>query len=62
MNCEWCAKGSGRYDFTRLCCCVRIVRDSRPHRKRQEAMLTVIQKTPGSPGIDLIMEALKEVA
>jgi len=49
----------GRYNLTNLSDCVRLVRDSRPHRQRQEAMLAVIERTPGAPKRDEILKALE---
>jgi hypothetical protein len=50
---------SGAYDFNCLGCCVRLVADSRPNLKRQDAMLAVIGKFPGSPAREAILEKLK---
>lgn len=57
-ECQYCAKASGQYDFKKLCCCVRIVRDSRPFKSRQEAMLAVIARTPGAPSREEVLEGL----
>jgi hypothetical protein len=50
---------TGAYDFNCLGCCARLVASSRPNRKRQEAMLLVIGKFPGSPVREAILEKLK---
>lgn len=49
----------GKYDLTKLDDCVRLVADSRPDRQRQETMLAVIERTPGTPTRAQIIEAMK---
>jgi hypothetical protein len=41
-----------------LQCCARLVRDSRPNRARQEAMLAVIDRFQDSPKRAEILEVL----
>lgn len=52
-------KSSGRYNLTQLSDCVRLVIDSHPHRQRQEAMLVVIERTPGAPSRADVLAALE---
>jgi hypothetical protein len=53
-----CVKG-GCYNLASLADCIRLVLDSRPNRQRQEAMLSVIERTPGAPTRDEILRELK---
>lgn len=62
MTCPLCAKNTARYNLQNLCCCVRLVRNSRPFKARQETQLEVIRKTPGAPSRDEILNAMKEAA
>lgn len=50
---------TGAYDFNCVGCCARLVADSRPEKGRQLAMLAVIEKFPGSPTREAILEKLK---
>jgi len=52
-------KRGGRYNLRDLADCVRLVLDSRPNRQRQEAMLAVVERTPGTPPRDVILKAIK---
>lgn len=61
--CELAASGkSGAYDIHCLACCARLVRDSRPNKQRQRAMLAVISRTPGAPSEEDILAKLEESA
>lgn len=49
------------YDFNCLDCCVRLVVDSKPSRERAKAMLAVIERFPGSPAREQILEQLRRI-
>ena len=49
----------GRYRLSDIDDCVRLVLDSRPHRQRQEAMLAVIERTPGAPTREEVLKEMK---
>jgi hypothetical protein len=56
--CDSCNK-LGRYNFNCLQCCARLIKDSRPSKKRQEAMFEVLAKYRNSPSREQILEELK---
>lgn len=51
---------SGRYDLTDVKDCIRLVRSARPSRMLQERMFDAIERTPGAPTREQILEAMKE--
>lgn len=50
---------SGRYHFSCLQCCVRLVAKARPNRKAQEGMLAAIAMSRNAPVRSEILLALK---
>lgn len=62
MTCDRCAANAPAYTLTNLCCCIRLVRNSRPLRSRQETMLHIISKTPGAPSRKQILGGLQLAA
>jgi hypothetical protein len=67
VTCPECGKAAtsrfhGTYDTGCLDCCVRLVASARPSRRHQEAMLYALERIPGSPGRDEIINFLKEKA
>lgn len=60
MTCDICdTKLTCCYDFKCVDCCARLIRNSRPNKARQEAMLIVVSKTPGAPTRDEILTAMR---
>jgi|GEM_PF-6967576 len=53
-------KRGGRYDLTKLADCVRLVRSTAPRKDLAQAMLAVIERTPGAPGRDAVLTKMKE--
>jgi hypothetical protein len=49
---------SGRYDLTRLDECVRLVLSAKPNGQHQTAVLAVIERTPGTPSREDVLQAL----
>lgn len=50
---------SGRYNLRCVHCAARLVRSARPLRGAQEAMLAAIDRTPGAPAREQVLQALR---
>lgn len=46
------------FRLTRLCCCVRLVESTRPHKQAARAMLAVIERVEGAPSRDEILRTM----
>jgi hypothetical protein len=56
-----CDQPRGVYDLMCLDCCARLVLSARPSKAIAGAMLAAIERMPGSPARDEVVEAVKAV-
>lgn len=64
-ECEECKRARtnkyhGGYRMQCLQCCARLVASARPSRPHQEAMLAAIDRFPGAPPRQAILDCLKQ--
>ena len=65
MTCKSCeAYGknplSGQYHFSCLECCTRLVLSTRPDKRQAAIMPAAIERFPGNPGRERILECVKQ--
>lgn len=60
MTCELCAAGSREYRLTRLCCCVRLVLSAYPSKTHAAGMLATIDRVPGAPKRQDVIDRVKD--
>lgn len=51
---------SGMYHFSCLECCTRLVLSTRPNKAAAAGMLAAIERFPGNPGRERILECVKQ--
>ena len=62
MTCNLCPKESNAYDFNCLGCCARLVKSAKPSQTHAKSLLAAVERFPGSPTRDEILEKLKNEA
>lgn len=60
MSCDLCAQRSREYRLTQLCCCVRLVLSAYPSKAHAAGMLATIDRVPGAPKRQAVLDAVKE--
>lgn len=51
---------SGAYSFKCVECCSRLVLSARPDKRQAAAMLAAIERFPGNPGRERILESVRQ--
>lgn len=51
---------SGAYSFKCVECCCRLVLSARPDKRQAAAMLAAIERFPGNPGRERILESVRQ--
>ena len=59
MTCPLCQSHRHEYQLTRLCCCVRLVLSAYPSKAHAAGMLATIERQPGAPKRQAVLDAVK---
>lgn len=65
MTCKQCESSkqrphSGAYSFKCVDCCCRLVLSTKPDKQKAAAMLAAIERFPGNPGRERILECVRQ--
>ena len=65
MKCQACESSkqrphSGAYSFKCVACCARLVLSTNPNKLQAATMLAAIDRFPGNPGRDAVLECVRQ--
>ena len=65
MTCPQCESSkqrpsSGAYSFRCVQCCARLVLSTHPNKRHAATMLAAIDRFPGNPGRDAVLECVRQ--